>query len=377
MRIAVDGRYMQDHYPGVGRYAYSLAQALAVAAPSDHLVVLYDPGAPSTRFDLARLADCANVTLLSAPYGPMGLRQHLAVGRLVRREGCSVFLAPHWRAPWGLPCPLVVTIHDLTPWVLREGGGPSWRRWLYRCMVRGVLRRAAEVIVSSRATERDLGWLIERTPPTTVAPLGVDAAFHARDAAAWGPVLARLGARRPYVLCVSSNRPHKNLGRLIRAWASLPADRRAAWQLVLAGPVDPRWEDPQELARGLGIEACVQRLGAVSDPDLATLYAGADLCVVPSLYEGFGLPALEAMASGVAVAASDRAALPEVVADAGALFDPTAEEAMGGALATLMDDAALRERLGAAGRQRAAAYTWGRTAALVREVLERAARGAR
>ncbi len=115
----------------------------------------------------------------------------------------------------------------------------------------------------------------------------------------------------------------------------------------------------------------------MSDPDLAALYAGADVCVVPSLYEGFGLPALEAMASGVAVAASDRAALPEVVADAGLLFDPTSGEAISGALVALMDDATLREQLGAAGRQRAAAYTWSRTAALVREALERAAREAR
>jgi len=240
-------------------------------------------------------------------------------------------------------------------------------------MVTRALRRAAGALVSSRATERDVQRLLAPAPPITVAPLGVDAAFAARDQSACAPMLARLGIRTPFVLCVSANRPHKNLPTLLRAWASLPSTDRNCWQLVLAGAVDARWEDPLDAARRVDVERSVRRLGAVDEADLHALYAAAEVCIVPSLYEGFGLPALEAMAAGTPVAASNASALPEVIGDAGLLFDPADRGAMAGALAALMHDADLRQRLAVAGRERAATYTWERTAALVRQALGQAA----
>ncbi|MGI6379700.1 MAG: glycosyltransferase family 4 protein [Anaerolineae bacterium] len=371
MKIAIDGRYIQDHYPGVGRYAYQVALALALGT-EDRYVVPWDPTATNARFDLARLERCSNVTLSAVPFGPTHPRGHLPIARLLRQEGASVFWAPHWSAPWALPCPLVVTIHDLTPLVLSSEGA-RWRRRLYQWMVTRALRRAAGALVSSRATERDVQRLLAPAPPITVAPLGVGTDFAPRDEAACAPMLARLGIRTPFVLCVSVNRPHKNLPRLLKAWASLPAGDRERWQLVLAGAVDARWEDPIGVARRAGAESSVRRLGAVDEADLPALYAAAEVCIVPSLYEGFGLPALEAMAAGTPVAASNASALPEVIGDAGLLFDPADRGAMAGALAALMRDADLRQRLAVAGRERAATYTWERTAALVRQALGQAA----
>ncbi len=375
MNLVLDGRYIQDHYPGVGRYAFELATHLAPATGNDRLLLLHDPLAPNHRFDIEALAAKPQVELIAVSCSPLGLRQHLIVPPLVQRAGGTIYLAPHWGAPLGLSCPLVLTVHDLTPWLLRDSFQPPWRRWAYKRLMRGAVRRAVAVVVSSKATRDDLTRLIPHHSPVTVAPLGVDARFHPRSREAWSDAVARLGIKLPFVLCVSTNRPHKNLERLLRAWALVPFALRQAWQLVLVGSVDPRWEDPLLVAERLGVGGSVRGVGQVSEQTLADLYAAADIGVVPSLYEGFGLPALEMMASGVAVAVSRRSALPEVVGDAAALFDPVDVGAMAGTLVSLMTDAAARDCLAAKGRKRAATYTWQRTAALVRGALDDALEG--
>ncbi|MGC9359679.1 MAG: glycosyltransferase family 4 protein [Anaerolineae bacterium] len=375
MNLVLDGRYIQDHYPGVGRYAFELAAHLAPVSGDDRLLLLRDPVAPNRRFDIEALAANPRVELLAVSCSPLGLRQHLIVPPLVRRAEGTVYLAPHWGVPKGLRCPVVLTVHDLTPWLLREKSEPFWKRWAYQRLLQSAVHRAKAVVVSSQATREDLERLIPRHPPVTVAPLGVGARFHSRSHDVADEGLAGFDVRPPFVLCVNTNRPHKNLGRLLEAWVRLPEPLREAWQLVLVGAVDPRWEDPLIHARRLGAGESVRRLGQVSEGELAALYAAAEVGVVPSLYEGFGLPALEMMASGVAVAVSRRSALPEVVGDAGMLFDPTDVGAIASALMSLMTDAAIRELLAAKGRERAAAFTWDRTAALVRQAIDDALGG--
>jgi glycosyltransferase involved in cell wall biosynthesis len=375
VNLVLDGRYIQDHYPGVGRYAFELAVHLAPVAGDDRLLLLHDPLAPNHRFDVEALSANPQVKLMAVSCSPLGLRQHLIVPRMVRRARGTVYLAPHWGVPKGLHCPVVVTVHDLTPWLLQGSSESFWKRWAYQRLVRRAVRRAAGVVVSSQATREDLERLIPRHAPVTVAPLAVNARFHPRSRDVAGDKRMGLGVKSPYVLCVSTNRPHKNLGRLLKAWAALPEALRKTWQLVLAGAVDPRWEDPLVTAERLGLGDSVRRLGQVSEEALTELYAAAEVGVVPSLYEGFGLPALEMMASGVAVAASRRAALPEVVGDAGMLFDPSDVEAMALALRSLMSGAGVRDALAAKGRERAATFTWDRTAALVREAIEGALAG--
>jgi len=375
VNLVLDGRYIQDHYPGVGRYAFQLATHLAPVAGDDRLLLLHDPLASNERFDIEALAANPRVDLVTASCSPLGLGQHLIVPRLVRRARGTVYLAPHWGLPRGLDCPVVLTVHDLTPWLLREKSEPFWKRWAYQRLLQSAVHRAAAVVVSSQATREDLERLIPRHPPVTVAPLGVGAMFHPRVREVVGERLARFGVTLPFVLCVSTNRPHKNLGRLLEAWARLPESLREAWQLVLVGAVDPRWEDPMATAERLGVGKSVRRLGRVGEGALADLYGAAELGVVPSLYEGFGLPALEMIASGVAVAVSRRSAVPEVVGEAGMLFDPTAVDEMALALVSLMTDASLRESLAARGRNRAATFTWERTAALVRKAVDSALGG--
>jgi alpha-1,3-rhamnosyl/mannosyltransferase len=163
-----------------------------------------------------------------------------------------------------------------------------------------------------------------------------------------------------YVLYLGSNKPHKNLIRLIEAWALL-AEYGTRSTLLIAGTWDPRHPEPRLLARRLGLEN-IRWLGPVPEPDIPALYAGATAFVFPSLYEGFGLPVLEAMACGTPVACSNTSSLPEVVGDAALLFDPTDAAGIAEALSRLMHDADLRADLRERTLRQAARFSWERTA---------------
>ena len=255
----------------------------------------------------------------------------------------------------------VLTVHDLHYRVHPEAHF-GVRGLGMRALVPVAVRRADRVIVPSEATRADL---LRHTSATAgrvdVVPEGIGQAPSGKgDATA---VRERLGAgERPVVLSVSAKRPHKNLARLIGAVARIPAERRPL--LVLPGYPTPHEEELRELARSLGVAGDVRFLGWVSAEELDDLYAAAGCFVFPSLYEGFGLPVLEAMARGVPVATSGRASLAEVAGGAALSFDPEDEASIAGAIETLLGDEALRVRLRAAGRERAAGFTWERAAEL-------------
>jgi glycosyltransferase involved in cell wall biosynthesis len=175
---------------------------------------------------------------------------------------------------------------------------------------------------------------------------------------------------RPVVLSPSAKRPHKNLARLLHALAAIAPARRP--RLVIPGYPTPYEAELRALASTLGIAADVRMPAWVPAADLEGLYALAAAVVFPSLYEGFGLPVLEAMARGVPVACSNRSSLPEVAGEAALLFDPEDVDAIRAATERLLDDAELRERLRAAGREQAARFSWERTAQLTVESYGRA-----
>jgi glycosyltransferase involved in cell wall biosynthesis len=205
-----------------------------------------------------------------------------------------------------------------------------------------------------------------------VAPLGVRV-----DAAAKATAPERLRAElgldeRPLILSLSAKRPHKNLPRLMRALAAIAPSERPA--LVVPGYSTPHEEELRQLAASLGIAERVRMPRWLSDEDLEGLYALATAVVFPSLYEGFGLPVLEAMARGVPVACSNRSSLPEVAGDAALLFDPEDVDAIRLAVERLLADERLRGELRESGLARAATFTWRRTAELTAESYERALR---
>jgi glycosyltransferase involved in cell wall biosynthesis len=240
-----------------------------------------------------------------------------------------------------------------------------------RVLVPLAARRSHRLIAVSRATRNDLVRLL-RVPEDKVDIVhwGLGARALTVPAAAAEVRERYVLGKRAILLSVSAKRPHKNLGRLLEALALMPADRRPL--LVLPGYPTPHEEELRARAAELGVGDDARFLGWVADDELEGLYAAATGFVFPSLYEGFGLPILEAMARGVPVAASDRASLPEVAGDAALLFDPERPEDIACAMEVLLRDPAQAERLRAAGLRRAAEFTRAEAARATLASYERA-----
>jgi glycosyltransferase involved in cell wall biosynthesis len=258
--------------------------------------------------------------------------------------------------------PRVVTVHDLN-YLVHPDAHFGLRALGMRALVPLAVRRAARVIVPSAATRDDLVTRLRADPARIdVVPEGVGQSRSAPGTLP-EPVARALEARpRPLLLSVSAKRPHKNLGRLIGAVARLPDERRPL--LVLPGYPTPHERELESQAHVAGIAGDVVFLGFVSAAELEALYGAATAVVLPSLYEGFGLPVLEAMARGVPVATSGRASLAEVAGDAALTFDPEDEASIAEAVERMLVDAGLRARLSEAGRERARGFTWERAAEL-------------
>jgi glycosyltransferase involved in cell wall biosynthesis len=300
-----------------------------------------------------------------------GEQQH--VPRLAARAGCDLVHSLASTAPLRGRVPRVTTIHDLNYRKAPEAHF-GLRGLGMRVLVPAAARRSRRIIVDAASTRDDLvSDLHIRPDKVDVVPLGVAAPPEPSPAVA-ERIRRRLGVGdRPLVLSVSAKRPHKNLRRLLRVLAAIPAERRPA--LVVPGYPTPHEGELRELAAALGVSGDVSWPAWVSAAELEGLYAAATCLVFPSLYEGFGLPVLEAMVRGVPVACSNRSSLPEVAGGAALLFDPEDEAAIRAALERLLREPDLRERLGAAGRERAARFSWDATAALTAVSYERALAG--
>jgi glycosyltransferase involved in cell wall biosynthesis len=290
--------------------------------------------------------------------------------RLAAREGVDLVHSLASTAPlWGR-FRRVVTVHDLIYARFPEAHAGLRDKGM-RVLVPQAARRSDRVIADSRSTRDDLVELLGvRSDRIDVVPLGLggvrrEAPLPERE------VRARFGlSERRVVLSLSAKRPHKNLLALIGALARIPAEGRPL--LVLPGY--PTWHEAELRARtaAAGVTEDVCFLGWLSGEELEGLWALAEAFVFPSLYEGFGLPVLEAMARGVPVTCSDASSLPEVAGEAALLFDPRDESAIAAALERLLSDRELREQLRARGLARVAEFTWERTARLTLESYRRA-----
>jgi glycosyltransferase involved in cell wall biosynthesis len=288
--------------------------------------------------------------------------EQLLLPRLAAREGVDLMHSLGSTAPgWGRFC-RVVTVHDLI-YARYPEAHAGIRSLGMRVLVPLAVRRADRVIADSQSTRDDLVSLLAvARGRVDVVPLGLGAVKRV-DAPPESEVRARFGlGDRQVLLTLSARRPHKNLLALIGALARIPAERRP----LLLLPGYPTWHDEQLRAHAaqLGVVDDVRMLGWLSGPDIEGLWGLASAFVFPSLYEGFGLPVLEAMARGVPVACSDAASLPEVAGDAALLFDGHDESAIAAAVQRLLGDPEEAERLRVAGRARAAEFTWQRTAQL-------------
>jgi len=355
--IAFDATSVPPNPAGAGTYTLNLAHALARNDKS-HRYVVY-----ARRHSLALLESLADdATIVDVGDLPRWRRQLWEQASLpldLRRRKASLLHSPHHTTPLlYCPCPRVVTVHDVTFFHLPDRY-PATRRLFFQLMTRLAARRAAVLLVPSASVREDLhAFLRAPLERIVVTYEGVDPSFRPLDR---GECVAlarkRYGLPEGYLLSLGTREPGKNREVLLRALRRL-VDAGRDLPLAVVGQSGWRLKDEQRAVRDLGLGARVHFTGYVPQSDLPALYNAASVFVFPSLYEGFGLPALEALACGVPVVTSNVSALPEVVGDAALLVDPHEPQAIADAIGRALDDAGLRALLVQAGLERAAGFTW-------------------
>lgn len=275
--------------------------------------------------------------------------------------GASVFHSSNLVRHKPAHCRLSATIHDLTSWTHAAQHLPGTLH-LDHDFADRVLKRADALIAVSDNTRRDAIEYL-RIDPAKIRRIysGVPEAYFRLTEQQIATVRSTLALAKPYVLYVGTIEPRKNLDRLLTAWSSLPTGLTAEFELVVAGPYG--WGAEDTLARLQSRSPGLRYLGYVAEEYMPGLTGGAILAAYPSLYEGFGFPVAQAMAAGVPVLTSNTSCLPEVAGDGALFVDPLSSAEISSALNLLLTSPSLRDRLAAAGRRRAAVYTWDRCAA--------------
>lgn len=370
MKVTIDATGLSPYQTGTVTYLVEILARFNAQSDMDHTFVIFCSPAVRHHFDALPLD--GRFTLVMAPVRKWAqlLWQQTVLPCWLWRHRADVHWGPGFVLPLVRVCPMVVTIHDMTFELMPDAHEPI-KRWYFPFMIRRSVKRAAKVLCVSQSTADDLTRLVKTSAgQVVVTPLAARClrANHARPEAvtptpdASGPVLPT----SPYFLYVGTLEPRKNLARLLQAWQELPADQRGVFRLVVVGVKG--WMVESLLSDSHGWPA-VDLLGHVSNDTLDWLLANATAFVYPSLYEGFGLPVIEAMSAGVPVLTSNVGATREIAQDAALLVDPYSVPAITAGLRTLLRDTALRQTLAAAGRARAGQYQWSSTAALTWEAL--------
>ena len=307
------------------------------------------------------------------PHPPTNLGWTLVgLPRAASRAKVDVLHAPAYTAPLWSRAPVVLTIHDVS-YALHPEWYPYRRGWMRRAFYRSSAHAASQIVTVSNFSAREIARAYDiPLDRITIAPLGVDRGFSPgeRDS-----LDLPAGVATPFVLHVGDLHERRNLG--IALEAVIEARRHfgasSTLSLVLAGVDRGVTEGLRAIASNAGVSDALVHLGTVSEERLRALYRSATAVVYPSLYEGFGLPVLEAMASGTPVIASHAASIPEVLGNAGVLLDPLDVRGWTDAIVAIVNDEPLRARLREAGLARAGEFTWARTARITLEVYRRAA----
>jgi len=383
MRIGMNALFLQRPAVGAGQHLYYLLEGLDAFDKRNEYVLLsprfrkaYQVRFPHLEADRFRNVEVwTKVARLGENVEKLWWEQ---AGLLMaaRKERLDILHCPYFAAPLIRICPTVVTIHDVIPLVLPEYRARETSK-MYTTLMSQTARRADAIIAVSESSRRDI-----------VATLGIPAerihvignAVHPsyypiNDSWLLAAVRERYNIARKYILYFGGFDLRKNVHRTIRAYAALPAALRAEYQLVISGRLHllghPLYPDPRPLVRELDMGDRIIFTGQIREQDKAPLYSGATLFAFPSLYEGFGMPVLEAMACGAPVITSRASSLPEVVGDAGLLVDPYSEPAISDAMGELLNSPKKRADLSARARARSRDFSWRQVAEQTVAVYEK------
>lgn len=359
MKIIFDARVFEKQMHGIARYGQNLLDRLLALDPeNDYRVLIRFPEVKDwIRTD-------PRVTWLTVPVPPYTLREQWLVPWRLRGEPFDLFFSPTYILPRSLASRGILTIHDLIHLAFPAEYGRKYRGF-YRWLVRPAVQRSRRVFTVSRSSKNDIiRYLGCPEEKIIITPNGVDPHWWASPPDSQVP--APGGLNREFILFVGNPRPHKNVFRVLEAFQELVREGSFSGILVVVG-LSPG-EMPSPPAER------VRMLPHCSDPELRALYHAARLLAAPSLYEGFGLPVLEAMACGCPVLIGDRASLPEIAGPAGWVVDPTRVDSIREGMRRILLEPALREQRRKDGLTQARRYSWEETARTVLSVFQELAK---
>ncbi|OQY79487.1 MAG: hypothetical protein B6D41_22585 [Chloroflexi bacterium UTCFX4] len=361
MKIGIDARLVFYHNAGIGQYILRLTNALAALDPANEYFLF------QSRKDSARLVDAPNFHHRKV-WTPSHHRfERLALSAEIMPHALDVFHSPDFIPPRLTRAPKVITIHDLAFLLYPRFLTPDAAK--YYGQIDPAARSAAHVIAVSQSTKRDITRLLG-VPEDKVSVIYEAAYSNAQPIAreiARARVKSKYGVEGDFILFVSTIEPRKNLPTLLAAYSKLLDSYHSAARLLIAGAKGWLTAEVDQAIEKYNLRNKVCFLGGVPADELKYLYNAARVFALPSLYEGFGLPPLEAMASGTPVIVSNVSSLPEVVGDAGLLIDPNDVEGWTVALHRVLTENELHAELSAKGLKRASKFSWERAA---RETLK-------
>lgn len=368
MRIGIDARFLTHPQPGGFKtYTENLITALA-SLDQENEYVLYLDRIPSDQ-DMVPVQPNFDRRVVSGalPFIGVPWREQIGLARQAAKDRLDLFHAPCLTAPLYLNCPLVVTVHDMIwafPQRFSQNGSRSFKRMLMEkynyAIPNAAMKRASAVITVSRAARESI---------VEYSHLWADRIFVTYEAASPSfkqikteqvleTVRQKYDLTADFILAIGSADPRKNITTLVQAYALLPQELKERYQLVIVWTHSLLADELSKKLEQLGVAEHVRFLRQVSTDDLVLLYNLASLFVFPSLYEGFGLPLLEAMACGVPVIASNNSSIPEVVGEAALLFDARDSQGVSAAIRSVLTDETIKLRLRDAGLKRAAEFSW-------------------
>ena len=373
MRIGIDATALPPQPVGAGNYIIQLIRALASLKVNDEFVIFAQQRGHAL-ISLPENDSFEWIILEDRNPGSRLIWEQTLYPQLIRKSGVDLLHSMHYTRPVKLPCASVVTFHDMTFFLYPELHTRA-KRLFFPLAIRASARQADALTAVSESTRQDAIRVLGISPEKiTTTQLGVDPAFRPiNDAAIKGKIAEKYDLPERFILYVGLLEPRKNLPMLIRAYKRL-IDGGENFKLVLVGRYGWMYEELLRQINNLDLEEMVHFTGYVSQEDLPLVYNLSSLFVYPTLYEGFGLPALEAMACGVPVITTDVSSLPEIVGEAGILVPVNNVEALYGAMIAVLGDEDLRRKMINKGIQRAAKFTWEQTAILTFQVYQQVMR---
>jgi len=365
VRIAIDARKLHDF--GIGTYVRNLLRGLAKIDRTTEYVLL------CRERDLPMAAALGpNFRAVPEHAGHYSLREQISLPLAVRRAHVDLFHAPHYVLPALTPGRTVVTIHDcihlMFPAYLKHRLGYAYAR----ASMWTAAHKSNRIFTVSEQSKKDIMAFFNVPPEKiVVTPNAIDERFSVEpDAEQVTQIRERYQLSHSYILYVGNIKPHKNLERLIEAFQLVRSQGRSEMELIIIGDEISRLQSLRRAVHKYDLHRYVRFHGFVPQETLTVLYRLASLFVFPSLYEGFGLPPLEAMACGTPVVTSNVSSLPEVVGDAAVLVDPYSPQAIADGILKVLQSSHLRAELRQKGYARVQEYSWERSVARVREVYE-------